>query len=235
MRWILLPGMDGVGLFSQFIEALGPDQDFLVLSYPTNLPLSYDQLTTLVRESLQDETDYILIAESFSGPIAIRLATERPPGLRALILAASFCRSPVVGLSAILLSKIGVSLFRVRPPLRAVKYFLLGNGASKQLIDEFYTAIGLVSIKTLAFRLKEILKVNACNCCADILVPTLYIQANKDRLVGPQEAQVIGHAVADFDLHQIDAPHMVLQRQPALSYLAIRDFLISHKILTTEL
>ena len=79
MRWILLPGMDGVGLFSQFIEALGPDQDYLVLSYPTNLPLSYDQLTTLVRESLQDETDYILIAESFSGPIAIRLATERPP------------------------------------------------------------------------------------------------------------------------------------------------------------
>lgn len=234
MRWVLLPGMDGVGLFQPLMEVLGPQQDCLVLSYPADLPLGYEQLTVRVRELLRVETDYILVAESFSGPIAIALAAENPPGLRALVLAASFCRAPVHGLKARLLKKFGGALFRIRPPLWAVKHFLLGDAASQQMIDDLYAAISRVSAETLNYRLREILNVNVCNHCAEILVPVLYLQAIGDRLVGQQEAEIIQHSCQQFELHQIDASHMVLQRQPALSCSAIKDFLSHHKIFPAQ-
>lgn len=129
IRWVLLPGMDGIGRFRGFKEALGGETDCLALSYPPDVPLGYDALTTRAREALPRDTDYILVAESFSGPIAIRLAAERPPGLRALVLAASFCRSPVRGLKRAALRYAGASLFRIRPPRFVAKCFLLGSAA----------------------------------------------------------------------------------------------------------
>lgn len=234
MRWILLPGMDGEGLFKPFIERLGQEQSVLALSYPSTVSLSYDQLTALVRESLREESDYILIAESFSGPIAIRLAAERPPGLRALVLAASFCRSPVSKVKALLLRQFGTALLRMRLPKFLVRYFLLDKSSSHEMLDALYTAIKKVRVEVLGFRVREILNVKVCHLCASISVPVLYLQGNQDKLVGQDEAQLIGRSCKSFELHQIDAPHMVLQCQPTLSIKLIKDFLSRHKIITSK-
>jgi len=230
VRWILLPGMDGIGRFRSLRESLGDATDCRALSYPPDVPLGYDALTERVRESLRDETDYILVAESFSGPIAIRLAAERPPGLRALVLAASFCASPVRGVPRAILRRMGASLFRIRPPLFLVKHFLLGSGAWQRLVDDLYASVEQVSAETFALRLQEILRVDVCTSLAKVAVPMLYLQAMRDRLVGGQDAQAVRTMYPHLELERIEAPHMVLQSHPGPAIAAIRDFLGRHKI-----
>lgn len=230
VRWIVMPGMEGIGQFRSFREALGGETDCRALSYPPDLPLGYDALTERARESLRQEADYILIAESFSGPIAIRLAAERPPGLRALVFAASFCASPVRGMPRGILRWLGASLFRLRPPLFLVKHFLIGSGAPQLLVDEIYASIDQVSAETFALRLQEILRVNVCASLARVEVPALYLQALRDRLVSERSAQEVRTMCPHMELEQIEAPHMLLRSHPVPAIAAIRDFLGRHKI-----
>src|SRR5512143_111507 len=97
---VLLPGLDGTGrLFGDFIAALGQDIDVIVASYPADTPLDYAELEPLVRAMLPTDRDYVLLGESFSGPLAISLAASAPPGLRGLVLCCSVARSPLPALA----------------------------------------------------------------------------------------------------------------------------------------
>jgi pimeloyl-ACP methyl ester carboxylesterase len=229
-RWILLPGMDGIGRFRAFREAAESEVDCRALSYPPDVPLGYDALVERAREALRQETDYILIAESFSGPIAARLAAERPSGLRALVFAASFCASPLHGLPRAVLRRLGGSLFRLGPPLFLAKYLLLGPHAQQGVVDDLYASVGQVSADTFALRLQEILSVDACSRLADVDVPVLYLQAMHDRLVGESAVQAVRAMCPRMELERIAAPHMLLQTHAAAAISAIQDFLDRHKI-----
>jgi len=230
VRWILLPGMDGIGRFRTFREAAGGVAECRALSYPPDVPLGYDVLVDQVREALREETDYILVAESFSGPIAIRLAAERPPGLRALVLAASFCASPVRGPLRAVLRRAGASLFRLRPPQWLARHFLLGADAPQGVIDDLHASVAAVSAETFALRLQEILRVDTCAALAEVAVPLLYLQATQDRLVGAPAVQAVRTRCPHMELRRIAAPHMLLQTHPEPAVAAIRDFLVRHKI-----
>jgi pimeloyl-ACP methyl ester carboxylesterase len=48
--------------------------------------LRYDELLPLVLEHLPTDRPFVVLGESFSGPLAIRIAAVRPPCLRALVL-----------------------------------------------------------------------------------------------------------------------------------------------------
>ena len=56
--------------------------------------LSYAELVELVQRRLQDEKEYVLVAESFSGPVAIEIAATLPANLKALVLCATFISNP---------------------------------------------------------------------------------------------------------------------------------------------
>lgn len=91
MKLVLLPGLDGTGtLFTPLLDHLAATP--VVASYPPE-PLSYERLLAQVARLLPDGP-FVILAESFSGPLAIRLAYRRPPGLQALVLVSSFPRFP---------------------------------------------------------------------------------------------------------------------------------------------
>ncbi|UUZ51553.1 alpha/beta hydrolase [Massilia sp. B-10] len=48
-----------------------------------------------MRSRLPPAEPYFLLGESFSGPVAIALAAERPPMLLGLILSCTFARNPL--------------------------------------------------------------------------------------------------------------------------------------------
>ena len=92
---VLLPGLDGTGkLFSEFVKELGPSVDSLIVTYPKDLPLGYHDLEALVWAALPRDRPFVLLGESFSGPIAIRIAARSPAGLVAVILCGSFAKNP---------------------------------------------------------------------------------------------------------------------------------------------
>ena len=75
---VLLPGMDGTGtMFSELIASLPAGFEPIVVTYPTDKELGYEELESVVVELLPKHP-FILVGESFSGPIAISLAASAP-------------------------------------------------------------------------------------------------------------------------------------------------------------
>ena len=92
---VALPGLDGTGLlFADFVRSCPAAFAVRVMEYPRDRFLGYRELLPLVRDRLPTRSEFVILGESFSGPLAVMLAAERPPGLRAVVLAATFVRRP---------------------------------------------------------------------------------------------------------------------------------------------
>ncbi len=77
----LLPGMDGTGtMFSILSRVLPPRFEPRVIDYPARETLSYDALLARIEARLPTDQPYAVVAESFSEPLAIRLAAAKPKG-----------------------------------------------------------------------------------------------------------------------------------------------------------
>lgn len=232
MRWILLPGFDGTGLlFDPLLAAIPSDVMPQVVTYPPQVPHSYSSLSSRVASVLPRDIPYVLIAESFSGPLAIRLAATVSPPPRAVILCASFAVFPAGRLAARLLALSQGFLFRFQPPRWAVKHFLLGWDAPDALIRHFYAAIASVSKEVLQNRLAEILTVDARSdlaALASLSIPMLYLRGSRDRLVGEQSIRVITQFQPKIQFETLNAPHLLLQHQPHEAVAAIERFIREH-------
>src|SRR5688572_4533538 len=99
----LLPGLDGTAtLHSAFAAAVSHAFDSVtVVSYPTDQALGYSALESLARAALPPVAPFVLLGESFSGPIALSIAADPPPNLVGLVLSTTFARSPVPIFSAL--------------------------------------------------------------------------------------------------------------------------------------
>jgi pimeloyl-[acyl-carrier protein] methyl ester esterase len=177
---------------------------------------------------LPEATAYGLIAESFSGPMAIRVAATAPVPPCALVLCASFARCPVGPLSATILRGVGGLLFRLRPPEWFVRRYLLGADAPGQLMQDFYRALASVSAPVLRSRLDVLLRVNVVSELAALPVPVLYIRGSQDRLVGAQSLRVIEECCSGVKIETVNAPHLVLQREPVRCVQLIERYLDEH-------
>ena len=95
MRLMLLPGMDGTGrLFGPLLRILPQGLEVTVFAYPPDRPCGYAELLPLVEAAVPEGGEFVVLGESFSGPLALLLAARRPRGLRGVILCASFARGP---------------------------------------------------------------------------------------------------------------------------------------------
>src|SRR5262245_52236929 len=102
-----MPGMDGTGLLFKPLLDIWPASEPkpLVLAYPSDRFRTYDQLEDYLAPLLPSNEPYILAGESFAGPLAVRLAAAKRPGLRGLVLSATFVKHPK-GWFGLLLEKI---------------------------------------------------------------------------------------------------------------------------------
>lgn len=93
MRLVLLPGLNGSSaLFTPLLETLA-GTDCWPLSLPEQGPQDYPSLADALFEQL-GTTPFVLLGESFSGPLAYQFALRQPTGLQGLIFAASFLSRP---------------------------------------------------------------------------------------------------------------------------------------------
>ena len=211
MKLVLLPGLDGTGLlFQPLLKTLPSDVDVVVISYPPNVLMGYKELVEYVDARLPEE-DYILVAESFAGPIAYQLAQRNSSYLQSVIFVATFLESPRP-----LLSKLSVlfspSLIRVMPDLM-IKSFLLGFSANKDVLGLFKESLKRVSPKVLSFRLNELSKLSQ-NDEQRQNVSALYIQASNDNLVLKKSAEDFKKAFSRLEIFEVKGSHFILQTSP---------------------
>jgi pimeloyl-[acyl-carrier protein] methyl ester esterase len=209
---VLLPGMDGTGeLFGPLLARLPLDLRVSVVSYPDR-PQTYAEHESWARHELPRSDPFVLLGESFSGPIAVKVASSGPPNLRGIILCASFLTCPSRALR----------LMRSLTPLASPKLVpgfvaqrsLLGTFATPELRAAQTRALEHVSSRTLTARLRAMADVDVRAEAKAISVPTLYLQASADRLVGTRSAdEYVAHA-RQPRLERMEGPHLLLQANP---------------------
>ncbi|MCP4917273.1 MAG: alpha/beta hydrolase [Proteobacteria bacterium] len=224
MDLLLLPGMDGTGeLFAPLLEAWPGPRPPTVVSYPRDTPLEYEALLPLVLASLPTDRPFILLGESYSGPLALRVAATRPPGLRGLVLVATFATCPLPGL--LWLSRLARTwMFRLTPgPL--LRWVLLGQVRTSRLTELLHRAVRSVSPAVMASRARQIGQVDVRPSLADCDVPVLYLSGTRDLLVWRRSRAQLARHLADLEHTALPAPHLVLQAEPVRSAERIVEFM----------
>jgi len=223
---VLLPGMDGTGaLFEPIAAELAQAFRVQVIDYPTSGALGYAHLEQYVRKHLPTSDRYVLLGESFSGPIAVSIAASRPSGLVGLVLCSSFVRNPRPGFGW-LRHIVGAAPVKLAP-LSALSALLLGRFSTPALRSSLATAMSRVSSEALRSRLRAVLSIDVSARLEEVAVPSLYLLAAHDRVVPISSLEHIQARLAQLQVATIDAPHFLLQATPGAAARAITEFLRS--------
>jgi len=215
---ILLPGMDGTGrLFRPLIAALPSSVTAAPVGFPDDRPLGYE---ALLADLKLPQEPFVLVAESFSGPLALMAAAQRPPQLKAVVLVATFATSPL-RLGPLVAPLVGRWLFLGPPPAWRVRRYLLGDDATNGEVDAVRQATTQPTPEVMASRLREILRVDVEGLLKDCLVPVTYLRGTKDRLVPARMARRMKALLPSMTVVDVDAPHLVVQTNPRASADAI--------------
>jgi surfactin synthase thioesterase subunit len=215
--FVLLPGLDGTGaLFGRFLALTPLGANVTQFAFPRDRVLSYDELSELVLSALP-ESPFVLVGESFSGPLALRVARRRQP--LGVVLCAAMVRAPTLQrLSAAPLS----FLLSARPRVSLVKLVL--TGGDEELAVELVNAVSTVEREVIASRIRMVLTTDAIPDAVACACPLAYLRATRDPLVGSGQAAAIREARDDVTVTNIDGPHLLLQKKPEECWARIRVF-----------
>jgi pimeloyl-ACP methyl ester carboxylesterase len=223
---LLLPGLDGSGrLFQPLLQAGPRGFDPRVVPLPADAPRSYEEYLDGLREALPRRGAWALLAESFSGPLAVRLAAERPRGLTALVLVATFLHRPLQPWLSPLAPLVGERLFRfpLLPP--AIRLLLAGASAPDAVVRAIQEATAAVPAPVLARRALEALAVDVRAALAATEVPLLYLGPRNDRLLRTDVVDDVLQARPDAETTLLDGPHTILQVRPQACLARLEPFL----------
>jgi pimeloyl-ACP methyl ester carboxylesterase len=220
---VLLPGLDGTGeLFDPLLKVIPPSWPTRVISYPADRAMSYAELDEWLHGKLEGEQKLVLVAESFSGPLALRYAAAHPTRVHAIVLCASFIRPPA---PRWLRGFAWPVLFRLPVPKFVVKRWMAGRDAPHSLGQSLKDAVRKVHPKVLAARVREVLRIESSDDLRRCQAPVLYLAASRDVLVNRKSRETIQAVRPDVEVSVVEAPHLVLQTAPEAAWGEIERFL----------
>jgi pimeloyl-ACP methyl ester carboxylesterase len=220
---VLLPGMDGTGeLFFPLTRALAEHIPTKIVRYPDQ-PLDYREHEAFVREHLPRDGAFVVLGESFSGPIAISLAADPPPGMIGYVMCVSFVTCPRVALEV--LRPLIPLTFLNRVPRFVAQYSLMDGQGSPELLEAHQRALREVSNSALRARLKAISHIDVRERLKQVSLPGLYLRGTRDRVVPKRAAREYLESVRNARMVEIEGPHQLVQINPTDSAAAIRIFL----------
>lgn len=215
--YVLLPGLDGTGaLFRRFLAFSPLGANVTCVAFPRDRVLSYDELSELVVEALPTGP-FVLVGESFSGPLALRVARRRRP------LGVALCAAMVRAPTPHRLAAAPLSFFLgASPPVSLVKVFLTGGDG--ELAVELVNAVSTVEREVVASRIRMVLTADAIPDAVACSCPLAYLRATRDFVVGSGQAEAMRKARNDVIVADIDGPHLLLQKAPEACWSRIRAF-----------
>lgn len=220
-HFVLLPGLDGSGeLFAPLLDALGEDVITTVVRYGAEL--TFDEYVESAGKALPERC--VVIAESFSGPVAIAVAARHPAKVRGLVLCATFAVSPFRTLlrAARFVPK---RLFRPSPLLPAmVNHFCFG-GAPVSLRPSPVAVVSTVPPAIMRARLACLATTDVRPLLSRISTPVLYLRASNDRVVSSRLSRELTSQLPNVRVTEIDGPHLLMQTRPRECAAAITTFI----------
>jgi pimeloyl-[acyl-carrier protein] methyl ester esterase len=221
---VLLPGIDGTGkFFGEFAQHLWPSAESILVPYPKDQVLGYDELEALVLAALPTDRSFALLGDSFSGPIAIRIAARPPAGLVAVILCGTFAKNPFpwLGWARPLAAYLPLKSL----PRWARALLMWGSASPQRAPAQRERAIAGVAPAVIRHRIAALLAVDESAALGRIRVPTLVLRARRDRVISRAATRWILKTLPGAQLAEIDGPHLLLQARPAECAAIVLEFM----------
>jgi len=208
---ILLPGLDGTGLlFRPLLSALPEQVRAKVVTYPSTAPLDLSELAALVLRQLPAER-VVLLAESFSGLVALALLASAAARVRGVIFVGAFAEPPrpLLLRFAPLVSHAGGLVHSI--PSFFLRRYCLGAQATASELNALREAIAAVAPAVLAQRLALVARRHSFGTSD---VPAYYMKASADRLVPASCASWFQQKFKPCEVEEVPGPHFLLQANP---------------------
>lgn len=220
---VLLPGLNGTaGLFDPLLSVATNEYELMVISYPTHQVKSYEELTTYVLEQVGSiQGRFVLVGESFSGPIAILLSAKSINGLIGTMLVATFASAPYFTLVKYLPWKL---IFK----MAKVFYWLLikfSDTKKASILKAASIALQKISPEVLAARTRAALTIDVSRELQKSRVPVVYFAAKYDVVVPKWNLKKILKIKPDTKVETFNSNHFLLQSVPQQAWEAIDKFI----------
>jgi len=211
LKIVLLPGLDGTGdLFKPFLLTY-PDPDYEVIKLPITSNQDYNTLVLNVREHLP-KIDFVLVGESFSGPIAAALASDKSLPMKGVIFVATFLSPP----NPMLLNFAKWIPFQFMSNLPLAKHvlknLLFERDTKNDLLLSFKRVLNDIPPEIIRQRLEAIRGLKQKNEFQKI--PALCLVASHDKLVPKNNSQEFKKFFEEISVQEIRGSHFLLQTNP---------------------
>ncbi|MCB1592884.1 MAG: alpha/beta hydrolase [Alphaproteobacteria bacterium] len=220
---ILMPGFDGTGrLFDPLLECAPDGSRFLVIRYEDDYS-TLEQHVGHVMNRLPQDRDVILVAESFSSLVALRMIENADARIQGVLIVAGFIRTPVPYL---------LGLARLFPP-----DFIRLFSTKRFLTRPFFRAHGLSGdvlelLDSVTHNLPGAVIRNRFRIIAEAKnfpsfqskVPMGYLRAKHDLVVHKSALRDYQNFAPDLFVREVSGPHFILQAQPRACYGIIEEF-----------
>lgn len=213
MNIVLLPGLDGTGeLFARFQQALPDRLDSKTVVYPFKEGLGYDVLTEYVLDVLPTDSAFVLLGESFSGPIAVNVAAGNVPNLKGLVLVNTFLQNP----RPLLLKLIDFVPDRImrQPPKKILQWMLKNAERNAVSVEELFATVSSLSPSLIRTRLASVSKLDVRAVASAVKVPVCIMQSTFDAAVSKPIAKQLVSAFSNSSVQTLDTNHFLLQSMP---------------------
>lgn len=220
---VLLPGLNGTAdLFDPLLSVATSEYELMVISYPTHQIKSYEELTEYVLEKLGSiKGSFVVVGESFSGPIAILLSVKSIDGLIGIILVATFVSAPYFTLAKYLpwhlIFKLARCVYWLSIKLSDTKKTSILKAASIEL----QKVIPVV----LAARTRAALTIDVSRELQKSRVPVVYFAAKYDVVVPKWNLNKILQVKSNIKVITFNTQHFILQSAPREALEAINKFI----------
>lgn len=210
---VLLPGLDGTGrLFEPLLAELPEGVRTVVIEYPADELLSIAEHVQFVVERLPAGR-VVLLAESFSGLVALELLARCARPIDGVVFCAAFGEPPRPWLLRLSRLVPRVGAFLRAAPTFLLKRYCVGRRADAQLLTLLRTTFAGLSSRVLTHRLRLVATARPI-VVPPVEIPCLYLQATGDRLVPPGAANWFARRFTQLRLERVAGPHFLLQTQP---------------------
>lgn len=205
-----MPGLDGTGkLFSPIFPMLQQYFDLSVVTYP-DLD-SFSDYVDCALNQLPQDPGYSLVAESFSGPVALAVMARRRGEIGRSVLSTTFVRSPLVALTR-MANHVPEQMFSIG----ALSEFYLDvpEGDDEKFSETQPLPMNVteqIDGVLLKRRIAVLSRIDVSALLPHIEVPILYLHALRDRILTESDAEMLQQNLPNFRRVDIDAPHLLLQ------------------------
>ncbi len=203
---VLLPGLDGtVALRASFADWLSRFCPVEIIAYPDDPALGYAALEPLVRNRLPAGR-FVVLGESFSGPLAIRIAHDFPGRCAGLILVSTFARSPWPSWLA---AAVRVLDERACPD-SWIEAVMLGSHGTPENVAELRRVSAALPRAVLQGRARAAVSVDVSRLLAATTCPVLCLHGRSDWLIRSKCAREIVRLRLDARMVWLDGAHNLL-------------------------